>query len=433
MNSSSVFQKIDCMLWMRIHRLPQVFAQRWQLRELQRAVAYAYKEVPLYRKLFDKQGVAPSDVRTLDDVRRLPITSKQLFRRHPLEETTAAAFPGKIVWKETSGSTGEPFRFPSSYVHYLMRRFGPVGIGARTIAFMAWGNILPVEMFQRLRIAEIRVHCEPRFKHFLHIPVSDLRKRPETVVPRLKEFAPDLLNAHATILVELARLAHRFSPEERPHIPYMISHGEVLTRTQRNYIREVFGAEPYNRYGLEEVGSVAIDCENHTGGHIHEESFIVEILDEADRPLPEGETGRIVITYFYNDVMPIIRYDTGDQGVVASGPCACGVPARRILVDGRKGGFLTIGSRRFNNVEFEVLLGRMSDNILRYQVAKVAPDAVLLRIIPVDRFREEDLAFVRERFREEFGFAPEIKIVDDIAYAAGGKGRFITDETSEKS
>ena len=84
-------------------------------------------------------------------------------------------------------------------------------------------------------------------------------------------------------------------------------------------------------------------------------------------------------------------------------------------------------------MEFEVLLGRMSDNVLRYQVAKVAPDAVLLRIIPTDRFREEDRKFVRERFREEFGFVPEIKIVDDIAYAAGGKGRFITDETSETS
>lgn len=405
----------------------------WQLRELQRTLRLAYQRIPFYQKLYNAHGISPDDVRTFDDIRRLPIVSKQMLRGQQLEEIMDGAFGGRVNWKETSGSSGEPFRFPSSDMPYLMRKFGPVCVGARTLSFLAWNKIrYRKKVFERMRVADIRVHHQPRAGHFLHIPVADLRERPETIIPRLKEFAPNIINSRATVLVELARLAERLSPDERPQPRYIISHGEVLTEAQRKYIGKIFGAEPYNRYGLEEVGSVAVDCAEHRGGHIHEESFVTEIVDEAACPLPEGQTGRIILTYFYNHVMPFIRYDTGDLGRIVAEPCPCGVQARRLIVDGRKGGFITIGARRFNNVEFEVLLSNFSDNILRYQIAKTSADTIEIRIIPTKNFSREQQAMLESQFQEKFGFAPRVKIVNDISYTVGGKTRFIIDESQSK-
>lgn len=433
MNLEALHQKINSLLWIRIQHLPRFFVERWQLRELKWILKEA-SHVPVYRKIWKEHGVSPEDIRTLADLKELPITSKQLFRRYPVREWLHDALPpGSYGWKETSGSTGEPFRVPVGRGYYFRKWHGVVHLSmkdARTYRFLLWRGFSPKEAWRRYgKIAEIKIAAQPWGREYLHIPTSDLRNAPQDVIRRLCEFGPGILNSRPTLLVELARLLSRVPEYERPRIDFLISHGEILTPSQREYVEDTFGCPLHEFYGFIEVGDLAMDCEVHYGLHIHEESFIIEILDEHNVPLPPGEWGRIVVTHFCNPIMPFIRYDTGDSGMILPALCPCGLRARRLLVRGRTGGFFTLGGKRYNYAEFQMVLSHHNPIILRYQLAKVAHDKIELRIIPAMHYSAARAESLKSEFRGRFGFEPEIRIVNEIPYTDGGKTNFIIDET----
>ncbi|KKW39495.1 MAG: hypothetical protein UY89_C0021G0002 [Parcubacteria group bacterium GW2011_GWA1_54_9] len=411
--------------------MPGFLRRRWQLAQIKRLVALAYGHVPAYRTLWRATGIEPERIRTFFDFATLPVTDKQFFRKHREEEIVHDSFsPGGYYFMETSGSTGEPFRFPRSTSHYLQRRFRHAkAFDFGMLRFLFWRGFSRHEIFD-MKLAEIRINPRRGAPYCLYLPTADMRNDPAGVLRALREFEPDVLNSRPTVLVELARLAERLPREERPRLRFVLSHGEELMPSQREYIRDVFGCDMHEFYGLTEVGAIGGDCEVHHGLHLFEETCFVEVVDAEGRPLPAGEFGRVVVTHFYNHALPFIRYDTGDSGVILDEPCPCGLRARRLIVRGRLGGFFTIGGKRFNYSEFQMILSGFSTIVLRYQFAKVSKEAVELRIIPAPAYSAEEALRLRQAFRDTLGIEPVVKVVDNIPYTDGGKTRFIVDETA---
>lgn len=412
-------------LWARVHTLPRAFIEWWQGRELRRLVSFAYEHSPVYQDLWRACGIEPRDVRSLGDIRKLPITAKAMFKERPSQVLLPdpPPHPRWYVWKETSGSTGEPFRFPVPAHGRLANRRRSF----YEYRFLLWrGNPL-YYLFDHLKSA--RIDEEPVPYEF-SLTREELRRDPAGVCQALRQFGADVVRGTPTSLFELAEYAARLPEAHRPHPRFIVSASEMLTPAVRDFIVDTLTGELYNSYGIEEVGGVGIECRMHDGFHVHEESILVEIVDEDGRVLSPGTAGRVIVTRFdKNQILPFIRYDTGDRGMILGASCPCGLRTRRLSISGRAGGFMTIGSRRFHNFEFEFALNPFSANIVRYQLAKIGQARVELRIIPGTAFSPVVAEKMRRIFQEKFGIAPRIMVVHSLPATPAGKTPTVIDET----
>lgn len=427
---TSIRDQIYFVLHSRVHAMPRLFVRQWQFWELKRLIQLAYARVLFYKKLWDEHGVHPEDIGTLADICKLPITSKQMLKQYPQEEMMIKSFPaGDYKWVTTSGSTGEPFCFPVSksdefsrdHVFYVYR-------------FLMWRGTKLDYLMKNLRVARISLARildaqEPRDRYLL-ISRELFRDSPPKMLRRLKEFNPDIITGRPTTLFELARIVERSGVRERPRFRYLLSHGEMLYPEVRRFIEGVTGGEVYDTYGLEEVGAIGVECAEHNGLHLNEESLVVEIVDNGGEALLPGNIGRVIVTRFrFNDVMPFIRYDTGDRGMIMEEPCPCGIQARRIKVFGREGIYIALGAKNYHLREFEKIFEKLTLSIFRYQIVKTGRDLLEVRIIPTQRFSSVDENYIHVQFKERFDFTPKVWIVSHLEYNPGGKTPHFIDET----
>lgn len=352
--------------------------------------------------------------------------SKKLFRQHPIEKWMRSDFsPSKYTWRQTSGCTGEPFRFPFNVDVNLLKRFGSLQYASYySHRYLIWQGT-PLKLFdEKLRIVKIAT-ADPE-DYSLYIPVTHLRKNgPETLL-RIQKFKPHFIYGRVTSVVELAHIAAK--AKILIAFPFAYVHGEALTESQRMFLKNVFSCDAYNGYGLEEVGEIAVECKFHNGLHIYSETCLFEILDENNEPVPDGETGRIIITHFYNNMMPVIRYETTDYGRVIKERCACGLRTPRLMVLGRVGEVIFVGGKRIMPVEASSNMTKFHADVLRYQIVKVADDRLEIRIIPTPSFNPEIKEKIPEKYLKNLGVAVNVKIVDNLPYAPSGKNYFFIDK-----
>ncbi len=232
-------------------------------------------------------------------------------------------------------------------------------------------------------------------------------------------------------MLELGRIIKKFGKSDRFSVPFITSVGEMITESQRRYLEDFFDCEVYERYGVEELGDVALECRFHHGMHIHEESNIVEILDENNHPLPPGVPGRVVATNLCNSSVPFIRYDTGDQGEILPGVCPCGVTARRLKIRGRIGAYLELGGKRYQFPEFALIANDFSDLVLRSQIAKTAENSIEFRFIPLRPVSDGEVSKIKSSFADNLGITLSVKIVEEIPFNQSGKTQFLVDESLE--
>lgn len=432
-------------LWLQIHTLPPFLISWIQFRILLPLLNQSYKHVLQYKNLLDSKGINPKGIHSYKDLPKLPITSKGFFRQYPVEEFINNSFPKwSYQWTETSGSTGEPFKFPLNRSLYFSKKnyCGSSSCPLRNAKvpkvlsadpyvdrFLFWKG-LPFKLIsENFKFADIRVVNRPRGRHFLHIDVSEIREKPNSVVKKLEEFRPDVLSGRATTMIELSRIIKERNGEIDYKIPFITSVGEMLTEAQRKYLKDFFGSEVYNRYGLEELGDIAIECSAHNGMHIHEESQIVEIVDENDQPAPLGVCGRVIVTSLCNYAVPFIRYDTGDKGEIMTGKCPCGISARRLKIHGRIGAHLELNGKHYQFPEFALVVSYFDDLVLRSQIVKTAKNKIEFRFIPLKPASEKEIDKIRNSFLKNLGFAPDIKIVDEIPTSKTGKTQFLIDKS----
>src|SRR5690606_14798414 len=142
-------------------------------------------------------------------------------------------------------------------------------------------------------------------------------------VNRWREFKPDMIFGHAhSIFIFAQYLIKNHISDLRPQ--GIVATSMMLLDNERHTIERAFSAKVTNRYGCEEVGLIGVECEKHSGMHINTSHIILEVLDENDMPVAEGQPGKLVLTDLNNYGMPLIRYRVEDVGVVSGRQCSCG-------------------------------------------------------------------------------------------------------------
>ncbi len=283
-------------------------------RRLVRGIRRAYTNVPFYKKLYDDWGVDIDDIKTLDDLRKLPFITKDDVREQ---------FPDGIVsrkhdvadchYSATTGSTGRslPFVFTKSTFAFYVA----TGIRMYTmIGYRPWHKMVYIK-YTKINYP----HIGP-FLRTEHIPSTI---PVEEQIAMLRNAGADLLLGYASLVFEIAQ---KVTPEDLKLIrPKFIGiNSELSTKHQREFIAKVFGCPVYDEYSTEETWMVASQCsEGHY--HLFIDNVWVEFLDRNGNPVKPGEDGEIVLTTTRSDAMPFIRYKIGDIGRYSDSDCACGL------------------------------------------------------------------------------------------------------------
>ena len=292
--------------------------------KLRRLVDHAYRTVPFYRRLFDGAGVHPSEVRTLDDLSKLPVITKADLQAAGPDALTSTAFDAaRLHWEDTTGSTGEPFA----------TRLDPRFIGMRNALFLRALTTAGYRVGQRLMlVANFRKSTGKKHANeWLRWRYASIEDSAPQLLAGLQAFRPSILYGSTSPLRQLASfIAASNAPV--PRLKAVITTSEMLDEATRRLLEDAFRAEVFDFYGLTETGFVAWECPRHDGYHLAEDTSITELA--GTRP---GEPSSLVITNLELMAMPIIRFRAGDLAV--AGPaerCACGRGLRRIArIEGR--------------------------------------------------------------------------------------------------
>ncbi len=296
--------------------LPRPALEALQLRRLRRTLAYCAAHVPLYRRLWREAGVTPDDVRTLDDLRRLPIPSRRLIEEDPTQVVSAEHLAlyrsGRAPIRRSGGSSGGPrleiHADPASW-----RRLD--GFYFRALAAIGYRPWIPMAYFWSAPLPRSRFGLMPK----VHVPAH----LDEEAQLRVLESNPGIFwYYHPTSLFALAQRAPERLRQARPR--GVVSHAELLTDSMRATIEGALGAPVYDQYGTSELNRMAWQCRVRRGYHVDADSYVLEILDDDDRPVRPGEVGRAVVTGLANRMMPLVRYELGDLLVASDRRCACG-------------------------------------------------------------------------------------------------------------
>jgi len=355
-----------------LETLPRQKLQQFHLKKFKQILAWAYENSPFYRRLYKEAGLEPGDIKTLDDVRKVPKTEKSMLReaqrREPYPYGTILSVPLEQVteYRQTSGTTGQPVYHPETWQDWEWSAeswaYALYAYGYRDYdrVFLPFGYSVNIAFWAGHYAAE-KIGCEV-------IPGGVLDT--EARILKMQELKATALMATPTYILGMADVARKrlgIDPAKDLYIRKITAAGEpgaCIPGTKKR-MEEAWGAKVYDQVGATEIGHWGFECQAQAGLHVLEAFHLVEIEDiETGTTITEpGKKGSMVVTTFDRFAHPCIRFDSKD--IIEWNPeekCECGRTFRRL-----KGG----------------VVGR-ADDITKVKGVLLAPTAIeeVVRSIP---------------------------------------------------
>jgi phenylacetate-CoA ligase len=404
-----------------------------QLRQLRALLAHAARHVPYYRALLAEHAIGAEDIRSMDDVRRLPLLSRRTFQER-FSEMVARRLPAGTRYvgaAHTSGSSGIPVEVGLTDV-----------VQAWWFAFqmrdLEWCGIDPRESLASIRPTGQTGSARDLLMDGLTLPawpgldvfvetgpahLMDINQDPRRQLEWLCEVAPTYLITHPSNLDAVVS----FALEQGRRIPGLRAvhtFSEALTDDVRARAERALGAQIWNTYSSNESGYLASPCPLGDGLHVHAENALLEVLDPDGRPSAPGEPGRVVLTTLLNFATPLIRYDIEDGAVAGLACCKCGrglpllarvAGKRHLMLDLPAGGSrsssdLMTGLREVGGFhQFQVIVRRSGD--------------LLVRVVPDRSWTERHPARMAAVAAEHLGGTVDLRVVllDQLPLPPSGK------------
>lgn len=323
-NYETALSQLEKSQWMPIEDI-----KKQRIDSLKKLISHCHKNVPYYKKLWDEINFSSYDIKTEEDIIKLPIISKETLRTNYntfLSETN----PNYEVWR-SSGSTGNPFPFCLDKKTIQYNTFAALTRGKRWWGIkngepegMIWSGVSDVTGTISGRLDALKRRFSWGLKNIKLIDVYDLDQA--TILKgymMFKKHQPVLLRAISSGLYRFCSgLVELGLDGKKLGIKGAIYTGEGFPDTQRNFVENVLGCPTICEYGCTELGVIGFECPQ---GNIHlsHENFILEFLKNGLPALP-GETAELVVTNLHNYTSPLIRYAIGDFVVPSTSTCNCG-------------------------------------------------------------------------------------------------------------
>ncbi len=367
---------------------------------LVKLVDRVYHNVEYYRKKMQAVGLEPGDIRGLEDLAKLPFTTKDDLRdTYPFG---MFAVPNSQIVRihASSGTTGK-----ATVVGYTRRDIDMWSeCVARCIAMADLGreDIIQVAYGYGLFTGGLGGHYGAEKMGATEVPMSTGNTK--KLINMMVDFGVTGILCTPSYLMHIAETIQEMGVRDKIKLKASLNGAEPWTEKMRSKIEEMLGIHAHDIYGLSEImgPGVATDCQFHKGLHVHEDYFLPEIVDrETFKPVGDGVTGELVISTLSKEGIPLIRYRTKDLTSIDHTPCECGRTTARIArFTGRSDDMLIIRGVNVFPSQIEAALLEMGGTTPHY-------------LMIVDRVNNLDTLEVRVEVEERF-FSDEIRKLEDL-------------------
>ncbi len=295
-----------------------------QNERLAATVRRVYENVPFYRNKMEQAGVTPDDIRTIDDLHKLPFSYKQDLRDTYPYGLFAVPMKDVVRLHASSGTTGK--QIVVGYTRNDLEVWDECVARALTAAGCTDEDIVHVSYGYGLFTGGLGADGGAKRIGATTIPVSSGNTQRQVTI--LKDFGSTILCCTPSYALHIAEVlyANGYTKDDIK-LKAGVFGAEPWTNEMRRQIEDLLGLTAYDIYGLTEIigPGVAFECKEQTGMHVNEDHFIVEVIDpDTGEVLPEGTQGELVFTCITKEAFPILRYRTRDIGVITRGKCSCG-------------------------------------------------------------------------------------------------------------
>ncbi|MEG0071668.1 MAG: phenylacetate--CoA ligase [Raoultibacter sp.] len=395
-----------------------------QTQRLAKLVAYVYERIPHYRKAFDAAGVKPEDIKSLEDITKLPFTKKQDLRdAYPFG---MFAVPNDEVVRIhcSSGTTGTATVV--GYTENDLQNWGDCFGRGIIAAGGSRKSIVQVSYGYGLFTGGLGAHRGVESVGAVALPMSSGNTKRQ--VQLMHDFGTDILcctPSYALLIADTA-IEEGYDPAHDFPLSAGIMGAEPYSEGMRAEIQDKLGIRVHDIYGLSEImgPGVACECERQNGLHVCEDQFIVEIVDPATlEPVPDGQWGEVVITTLVKECSPLVRYRTRDISRIVPGTCECGRTFRRIdRITGRTDDMLIIRGVNVFPSQIEEVITTFPEIATHYQIVlsnKGPLDHVQLQVETVPEFPFDEIRKLQDikkrlgaELKSNLQVQVEIKIVE---------------------
>ena len=295
-----------------------------QNERLAATVRRVYENVPFYRNKMEQAGVTPDDIKTIDDLHKLPFSYKQDLRDTYPYGLFAVPLKDVVRLHASSGTTGK--QIVVGYTRHDLDVWDECVARALTAAGCTDEDVVHVSYGYGLFTGGLGADGGARRLGATTVPVSSGNTQRQVTI--LKDFGSTILCCTPSYALHIAEVlyANGYTKDDIK-LKAGVFGAEPWTNEMRRKIEEMLGLTAYDIYGLTEIigPGVAFECKEQTGMHVNEDHFIVEVIDpDTGEVLPEGTQGELVFTCITKEAFPILRYRTRDIGVITRGKCSCG-------------------------------------------------------------------------------------------------------------
>jgi phenylacetate-CoA ligase len=413
-----------------------------QFERLQMALRWAYNNVPLYRERWAEAGLKPQDIKSLDDLSKVPFTTKADYRKHSPYGLFAVPLERVVRIQSSSGTTSAPTVVGytrgdlNTWAELCARVSVAGGARAHDVAQIAFGY--------GLFTGALGMHAGLERVGTTVIPASTGNTRRQLTI--MRDYKTTLIVCTPSYAMYIAEAAPELGFDFKDlRLRVGLFGSEPWTNELRDQIESRLNISATDNYGLSEVMGPGIsgECQMKDGLHINEDHFVVEVVDPATgEPVPEGAQGELVFTSLTREATPVVRYRTGDLCSITTAPCVCGRTfARHTKVFARADDMLIIRGVNVYPSQVEAVLMAVEGVEPHFQIVlsnrgpldemevqiEVQPSFFPDAVRGLRKFEQK----VEEALRQELGVRARVKLVETKTLPRyEGKARRVLDNRS---
>jgi phenylacetate-CoA ligase len=406
-----------------VETLPREELYELQKQRLQRTMQNAMR-TPFYRRLFAREGINPEKIKTPEDLRYIPFTTKEDLRQGFPFDFLAVPLEEVVRLHSSSGTTGTPTVVYHTkddldrWTNQVARCLYMVGVRKNDI----FQNMMSYGLFT----GGLGMHYGAERIGALTIPIgAGNSKRQIWFLKHFKSTVIHIIPSYALLLSTIIR-GEGLDPRRDFNLRIILLGAEPHSEETRQRIEDIYGAKAYNSYGLSEMNGPggAFECLYQNGMHIWEDYYIVEIVNpDTLEPCPPGEPGEIVLTTIFRDATPILRYRTRDVAALIDEPCPCGRTHRRITrIQGRTDDMFIFRGVNIFPMQVEKVLMNIPEVGTNYRIVlerkeyedtmrvevEIKPEFFFGDLQKLERLRER----IADELRAEILVTPEVVLVE---------------------